>query len=79
MGEDIVLLHQNITGDCKNSILKEMEALDNIKSEIEQLSTKRFELEKEYNSRLKTIRSMEHTVNRTNILLKNVNGGNKPW
>ena len=93
MGEDKVLLHQDITGDCKDSILKEMKALDKIKSEMEQLSMKRFELEKEYNSRLKIIRSMagivydvvenkepvEYTVNRTNILLKNVNGGNKPW
>jgi len=93
MGEDIVLLHQNITGDCKDSILKEMKALDKIKSEMEELSMKRFELEKEYNSRFKIIRSMagivydvienkepvEYTVNRTNILFKNVNGGNKPW
>lgn len=93
MGEDIILLHQNLTGDCKDYILKEMKELEKIKSKMEKLSMERFELEKEYNRREKIIRSMagvvydivekdepiEYTVNRTNILLKNVNGGNKPW
>ena len=93
MGEDIKLLHQDLTGDCKDAILNEIKYLDELKSKMADLASEKFKLEEEYNRRIKTIRSMsgvvfdyiikdepfEYTVNRTNILLKNVNGGNRPW
>ena len=93
MGEDIILLHPELTGDCKDYILQEFSELDKLKSEMADLSMKRFELEKEYNRRSKVLSSMhgvvfdvittdkpkEYTVSKSNILFQNVNGGSKSW
>lgn len=91
MEEKIKLLKPELTGDCTSLILEEIESLSRLKERMADLFMQRNTLEKEYNERSKKLGSLvgvvfdyvkdtkpvSFTVNKSNIVLKNVNGGSK--
>ena len=91
MEERIKLLNPHLTGDCKELILNELDYLDSLKNKISELAMEKNKFETIYNQRSKVISSMvgtvfeyvqkeqkvDYTVNKTNILFNNVNGGSK--
>jgi hypothetical protein len=87
----IKLLNPELTGDCSSLILNEIRCINKLKDEMSDLFEKKLKIEKEYNERNNKLRSLvgvvfdfieddktiDYTVNKTNIVFNNVNGGSK--
>ena len=88
MEEKIKLLKPELTGDCSQLILDEIDYLSKLKDKISDLFMKKEKLQKEYDERSKKLSSLvgtvfeyiqedkpiNYTVTKSNIVFKNVNG-----